>query len=73
MSNESKLDCLNILINLITDEKTYPHLLQVSSKVLALGDDGNIVELSLLLGQQLEPTTHRALDYLTTTVGRVTN
>ena len=50
---------------LTADETTYPHLLQVSSQVLALGNDGNIVELPLLLGQQLEPPAHGALDDLT--------
>ena len=69
MLNESKLDRLKILIILTTDETTYPHLLQVSREVLALGNDGNVVELSLLLGQQLEPAAHRALDDLTAMVG----
>ena len=72
MLNESKLDRLKILIILTTDETTYPHLLQVSREVLALGNDGNVVELSLLLGQQLEPAAHRALDDLTGMVGRLT-
>ena len=44
---------------------SYPHLLQVGGQVLALGYDGDVVVLTLLLGQQLEPPTHRALDYLT--------
>ena len=64
---------MKILIKLIKDETTYPHLLQVSSEVLALSDDGHIVKLPLLLGQQLEPSFDWALDYLTAMVGRVTN
>ena len=73
MLNESKLDCLKILILLITEETTYPHLLQVSSEVLALCYDGNIVVLPLLLCQQLEPSAHWALDDLTAMVGWLSN
>ena len=44
---------------------THPHLLEVGREVLTLGYHGHVVVLPLLLGQQLEPALHWALDYLT--------
>ena len=53
----------HLLLSLL--QISYPHFLQVLRYVLPLSRDRNIVVLPLLLGQQLEPPRHRALDNLT--------
>ena len=45
-------------------KSSYPHFLEVGGEVLALGDHWDVVVLTLLLGQKLEPTLHRILDNL---------
>ena len=53
-----------VKISLKATQSSYPHLLEVGGEVLTLGDHGDVVVLALLLGQQLEPALHRALDNL---------
>ena len=67
-SSVQKIEILNWLYDLLCLSKMYHlHFLQIFCNVLSFCSDWYIVVLSLLLGQQLEPPSHRALDNLTHT------